>query len=142
MNEATERPAGPRESSLCPCKSRETYANCCLPFHLGRAKPDTAEQLMRSRYSAFFFRLVDYLVSSHHPDTREKDLKTRLEEAIHEPNWRFLTILSSSKGGPDDKVGKVEFVAEYFEDGQPHELHERSRFKRHKGVWKYLDGKG
>ena len=142
MNEPTERPAGPRELSLCPCKSRETYAACCQPFHLGRAKPETAEQLMRSRYSAFFFRLVDYLVSTHHPDTREPDLKSRLEETIHEANWSFLTILGSSKGGPDDKAGKVEFVAEYFEAGQRNELHERSRFKRYKGAWKYLDGKG
>lgn len=142
MNQPPERPAGPRELSLCPCKSRETYAACCQPFHLGRAKPDTAEQLMRSRYSAYFFRLVDYLVATTHPDTRERELKAHLEETIHEANWRFLTILGSSKGGPDDKTGKVEFVAEYFENGQAHELHERSRFKRYKGAWKYLDDKG
>ena len=142
MNDPTEKPAGGREQSLCPCKSRETYAVCCQPFHLGRAKPGTAEQLMRSRYSAFFFRLVDYLVTTTHPDSREPDLKARLEETIHHANWRFLTILSSSKGGASDKMGKVEFVAEYFEDEQPHKLHERSRFKRYKGAWKYIDGKG
>jgi uncharacterized protein YchJ len=27
-------------------------------------------------------------------------------------------------------------------DGEPYELHEISRFKRFKGAWKYLDGKG
>jgi SEC-C motif-containing protein len=142
MNEPIERPAGPRELSLCPCKSRETYAVCCQPFHLGRAKPETAEQLMRSRYSAYFFRLVDYLVATTHPDTREPELKAHLAESIHEANWSFLTILGSSKGGADDKTGKVEFVAEYFEAGQRFELHERSRFRRYKGAWKYLDGKG
>ena len=145
MNEPNvppEKPAGPRQQSLCPCKSRESYAACCEPFHLGRAKPATAEQLMRSRYSAYFFRLVDYLVATTHPDTREPDLKAHLEETIHLANWRFLTILGTSKGGPDDKVGKVEFVAEYFEDDQPYQLHERSRFKRYKGAWKYLDGNG
>lgn len=142
MNEPSERPAGPRELSLCPCKSRETYAACCQPYHLGAAKPETAEQLMRSRYSAFFFRLVDYLVTTQHPDTRPGDLKSQLEQHIHEANWRFLTILGSSKGGPADKTGKVEFIAEYFENGQPQELHERSRFKRYKGAWKYLDARG
>jgi len=142
MNEPTERPTGPRELSLCPCKSREAYGVCCQPFHLGRVKPATAEQLMRSRYSAYFFRLVDYLVATTHPDTREPDLKSRLEKSIHEANWSFLTILGSSKGGPEDKGGKVEFIAEYFEDGERHELHERSRFKRYKGAWKYLDAKG
>ncbi|MEI6819360.1 MAG: YchJ family metal-binding protein [Verrucomicrobiota bacterium] len=142
MNPPPDRQAGARQVSLCPCKSRETYAACCEPFHLGRAKPATAVQLMRSRYSAYFFRLVDYLVATHHPDTRESDLKTRLEETIHEANWRFLTILGSSKGGADDKVGKVEFVAEYFLDDQAHQLQERSRFKRYKGAWKYLDSNG
>lgn len=97
---------------------------------------------MRSRFSAYFFRLVDYLVATTHPDTRERDLKAQLDATIHGANWRFLTILGSSKGGPDDKVGKVEFVAKYFEAGQAHELHERSRFKRYKGAWKYLDDKG
>jgi len=105
-------------------------------------KPDTAVQLMRSRYSAYFFRLIDYLVSTTHPDTRENGLRKRLEETIHEANWRFLTILGFSKGGPEDKVGKVEFVAEYFEGDQAHKLQEHSRFKRYKGAWKYLDGKG
>ena len=113
-----------------------------MPFHYGSAKPDTAEQLMRSRYSAYFFRLVDYLVSTTHPDTREPNLKQLLDDSIHQPNWRFLTILGTAKGGKDDKAGKVEFVAEYFIDNEPHELHERSRFKRYKGAWKYLDGKG
>jgi SEC-C motif-containing protein len=146
MNEAMPdppRPAGPRELSLCPCKSRETYAACCQPFHLGKAKPATAEQLMRSRYSAYFFRLADYLVTTQHPDTRPADLKQRLEESLHETNWRFLTLLATSKGGPADKTGKVEFIAEYFSpDGQSHQLHERSRFKRYKGAWKYLDARG
>ena len=142
MNATPERPPREREESLCPCKSRASYGTCCMPFHHRKAKPETAEQLMRSRYSAYFFRLVDYLVSTTHPDTREPNLKDQLEETIHQPNWRFLTILGSSKGGKDDKVGKVEFVAEYFIDNEPHKLHERSRFKRYKGAWKYLDGKG
>ncbi len=146
MNSPAEKPpaAAPweRSQSLCPCKSRESYAACCEPFHLGRAKPETAEQLMRSRYSAYFFRLIDYLVTTTHPDKREPNLKALIEDSIYQANWRFLTIVGSSKGQKADKTGKVEFIAEYFIDDQPHELHERSRFKRFKGDWKYLDGKG
>ncbi|MEX1115923.1 MAG: YchJ family metal-binding protein [Akkermansiaceae bacterium] len=138
----SQTPLGARSLSLCPCKSRETYAACCEPFHLGRARPETAEQLMRSRYSAYFFRLVDYLVVTTHPDSRAPDLGSRIAESIYQVNWRFLTIVGTSKGGKADKTGKVEFVAEYFEDEQPQKLHERSRFKRFKGDWKYLDGKG
>jgi SEC-C motif domain protein len=137
-----ERGPSIRDTSLCPCKSRETYAQCCQPFHLGRTKPETALQLMRSRYSAYFFRLTDYLVATTHPDSRDRDLKARLEETIYEANWRFLTIVAFSKGGAADKVGKVEFIAEYFIGDKAHELHEHSRFKRYKGAWKYLDGRG
>jgi SEC-C motif domain protein len=131
-----------REISLCPCKSKKSYADCCLPFHYGRAQPETAEQLMRARYAAFFFRRVDYLVSSTHPRTREWNLKQQLDASIHDYQWSFLEILQTSKGGKDDKTGKVEFIAHFFHHGQPGELHEHSRFTRSKGIWKYLDGKG
>ncbi len=97
---------------------------------------------MRARYSAYFFRKVDFLVETTHPDTRDPGLRKELEENINDANWSFLTILNVSQGGPKDKRGKVEFIAEYFHKGEPYELHELSRFKRHKGNWKYLDGKG
>lgn len=140
---AENRPWIPREreESLCPCKSRLSYARCCLPFHQGKAKPETAEQLMRSRYSAYFFRLIDYLVETTHPDTRAPGLRQELGKVIHHANWSYLTILGVSQGGKEDKRGKVEFVAEYFVDDEPYELHEVSHFRRFKGAWKYLDGK-
>lgn len=97
---------------------------------------------MRSRYSAYFFRKVDYLFESTHPETRDSNLRKDLYDTINQVNWSFLTILNISRGGKDDKTGKVEFIAEYFQNGEPFELHELSRFKRHKGNWKYLDGKG
>ena len=142
MSEQKKQYPSFREDSICPCKSRLVYSECCLPLHQGKKKPDTAEQLMRSRFSAYFFRLTDYLVSSTHPDAREPNLKTEIAATIDDFNWRFLTIVSVFKGGVEDKVGKVEFIAEYFYNGNPHELHERSRFRRYKGVWKYLDDKG
>ncbi len=131
-----------RDESLCPCKSTRTYADCCLPFINWEKKPQTAEQLMRSRYTAFFFRLSDYIYRTTHPDTRDPKLERELEETVGDINWRFLTIIGSSKGSKEDKKGKVEFIAEYFVEGEPHELHERSRFKRFKGDWKYLDDRG
>lgn len=141
MTANNERAPRERDESLCPCKSRKTYGSCCSRFHRGAANPETAEQLMRSRFSAYFFRLVDYLVKSTHPDTRTPGLKRDLEKTIYEVNWSFLQILSTAKGGKNDKTGKVEFIASYYVGKDPGELHERSRFKRFKGVWKYLDEK-
>jgi SEC-C motif domain protein len=130
-----------REESPCPCKSEKAYGDCCMPFHHRKANPQTAEQLMRSRYSAYFFRRVDYLVDTTHPDTKEPGLKEELEKTIHQASWANLEILQTSGGGKEDKSGKVEFVATYFLNGERYELHERSRFRRFKGLWKYLDGK-
>ena len=141
MREKNDRRPGERELSSCPCKSGRSYGDCCMPFHHLKAKPETAEQLMRSRYSAYFFRRVEYLVDTTHPDTRVSNLRKELEDSVHQINWSHLEIVGTSKGGKEDKVGKVEFVASYFVNGELNELHETSRFKRFKGAWKYLDGK-
>tara|TARA_Y100000385_G_scaffold131381_1_gene136690 strand:+ start:82 stop:423 length:342 start_codon:yes stop_codon:yes gene_type:complete len=112
-----------------------------MPFHHGKAKPTSAEQLMRSRFSAYFFRRVEYLVDTTHPDTRSKNLKKDLEDTIDQVNWSYLSIVDVVHGGKDDKTGKVEFVADYYVNGELHQLKERSRFRKFKGAWKYLDGK-
>ena len=131
-----------REESLCPCKSRMPYKACCMLYHYGRAKPETAEQLMRSRYAAYFFRLVDYLVETTHPDKRTPNMRDELAQNIDSVRWSFLKVGETSKGQKDDKVGKVAFVAEYYLKGELYEQDEKSRFRRHKGNWKYLDDKG
>ena len=96
---------------------------------------------MRSRYSAYYFRLVPYLVDTTHPDTRKPGLRKGLDKTVYQVNWVGLEVLATAKGGKEDKTGKVEFVASYLVQGQPQELHEVSRFRRYKGAWKYLDGK-
>ena len=37
---------------LCPCGSNIIYDTCCRPLIKGEQPAKTAEQLMRSRYSA------------------------------------------------------------------------------------------
>ena len=142
MNDSeTERPQR-RDERPCPCGSGRSYGTCCMPFHHGKAKAPTAEALMRSRYSAYYFRNSDYLVETKHPDHREPGLRKGLEKTIHQVNWAGLEILSIAKGGRDDKTGKVEFIARYFAQGEPQEHHEISRFRRFKGEWKYVDDRG
>jgi len=131
-----------RSRTDCPCGLGLIYHDCCRPFHVGKSHPATAELLMRSRYSAFFFRLVDYLVSSTHPDKRDKNLRAELDDVVDDMLWRNLRIISKSKGTAEDKKGKVEFIAQYHCDGKFHEMHENSRFRKYKGVWKYVDEKG
>lgn len=118
----------------CPCLSGEQYGDCCGPFHRGEAQAPTAEQLMRSRYSAFVVMDAAYLLRTWHPDTRPAELT--LEAGIQ---WRRLDIVSTSRGGPLDREGTVEFKAHFRHDGVGGVHHESSRFLRADRRWYYLD---
>ena len=48
----------------CPCGSGRPYEDCCGPYIAGKAKPATAEALMRSRYTAYAKKEIDYIVQS------------------------------------------------------------------------------
>lgn len=94
----------------------------------------TAEELMRSRFSAFARRDEAYLLRSWHPGTRPPQIE--FDPALH---WQSLEILGGTGGGPHDPKATVEFRAVYTGSGSG-ELHENSRFVRHEGAWVYLDG--
>ncbi|MGN8132702.1 YchJ family protein [Arthrobacter sp. RC1.1 241] len=117
------------------CLSGETYAACCGRFHSGTASAATAEQLMRSRYSAFVRLDEDYLLRTHHPSTAPAAMD--LDPAMQ---WRRLDILATSGGGPFETEGTVEFKAYYRHGGDRGVLHENSRFVREGGRWLYVDG--
>jgi SEC-C motif-containing protein len=119
----------------CPCGLPASYADCCGKLHRGLARASTAEQLMRSRYSAFVVHDAAYLLRSWHPDTRPNAL-----DFAPELRWERLEILGSAEGGPFHSAGTVEFRA-YFREGRSSgTMRENSRFVRHEGAWVYLDG--
>ena len=47
----------------CPCNSQKNYAECCELLHKNITKATTAEQLMRSRYSAYAKHEIDFIYS-------------------------------------------------------------------------------
>ena len=61
----------------CPCDSGKEYKDCCKPVLSGESPAQTAEALMRSRYTAFAKGEVDYIFNSLHPDKREQHDETR-----------------------------------------------------------------
>ena len=125
----------------CPCDSGETYGACCEPFIDRRAKPPTAEALMRSRYSAFARGEVDYLVATHDPAKRVASLREQVAKWAAGATFTGLEIHDTERGGPDDTTGIVEFTARFTEKGAERNLRERSRFRRIDGAWFYVDGK-
>ena len=113
---------------------------CCGRLHDGTSTAATAEQLMRSRYSAFAVGEACYLLHTWHPSTRPPTLTLD-----REVRWTGLDVLATSGGLLLDAEGTVEFAAHYLvRDGAGGRSagiqHERSRFLREAGRWTYLDG--
>jgi SEC-C motif domain protein len=122
--------------SACPCGSGRPYANCCGPLHAGTALAASAEQLMRSRYSAYVLGEREYLLATWHPSSRPDAMS--LDDGGG-TRWLGLAVGRHEQAAPDQAV--VEFVARYRIGGAPAvRLHEVSRFLREDGRWYYLDG--
>ncbi|MFR9728386.1 YchJ family protein [Saccharopolyspora sp. MS10] len=122
-------------SSRCPCGTGETFGECCGPLHVGERRAATAEQLMRSRFSAFAVGDVDHLLRTWHPSTRPVEL-----ELDPEQRWTRLEILERTGGGPFDTAGTVRFRAHHRIRGRAGSITERSRFERDGASWSYVDG--
>lgn len=146
---------------ICPCQINPSssaisspllYKECCQPYHDGLFdsednKADTAERLMRTRYSAFVLVKPEYIVATTLPAQQNVlDIKA-IESWAKETDWAGLEIIAHTP-----KLGKrhaqVEFKA-YFNtlDGteqkqQAH--HELSTFvkirnKADDASWYFLD---
>ena len=90
---------------------------------------------MRSRYSAFAVGDAAYLLATWHPTTRPGTLD--LDDDVR---WTRLEVLATSGGSLLAAEGTVEFRAHYVAAGGAGAQHERSRFVREGGRWRYLDG--
>ncbi len=117
----------------CPCGSGRDDAACCLPLLRG-APAETAEALMRSRYTAHVRHDADHLLATWHPRTRPADVEFGIEE------WLGLEVRDVVDGGADDEAGEVAFEARYRDGTGDHVLAERSSFVRHRRRWVYVDG--
>lgn len=126
-------------SDRCPCGTGDVIGDCCGPLLAGSRKAATAEQLMRSRFTAFARIDVDHALRSWHPRTCPswKELSTSLSDGTR---WLRLEVLSTEGGGPFDAEGTVEFRAHAKTEQGRRVLHERSRFVREDGAWVYLSG--
>ena len=125
---------------LCPCGSNLDYSACCRPVIKGEKAAATAEQLMRSRYSAYVKKEIPYILTSLHPDHRSDYDENSSKAWAERAQWQGIKILSTVKGGPDDSEGQVEFSVSYTENGIRQEHHELSSFKKEKGTWFFTTG--
>ncbi|HMM96030.1 YchJ family metal-binding protein [Phycicoccus sp.] len=130
--------------SRCPCGGLvpgATFAECCGRLIESGRPAETAEAVMRSRYTAYSLADGQHLFRTWHP-------RTRPEHVEPEPwvRWVGLEVVDVVDGGPGDDTGVVEFRAAWVA-GEGHtrqrgEVHERSRFERRAGRWLYVGAEG
>jgi len=120
----------------CLCGSGLHYVGCCYPYHSGEKTPSTAEQLMRSRFTAYAKQNSAYLQATWEVNKRPAKIDFSKETA----HWQRLEIVSVKKGGLHDSKGVVEFKAFYSIDGDEAVMNEISRFKKMENRWLYVDG--
>jgi len=114
----------------CPCGTDRPLSECCGPLLTTERLAETAEELMRSRYTAHVFGNVEHLWRTWDGRTRPVDVTPG------DTRWTGLTIREVVDGGPEDATGVVRFVARH-EGG---ELVERAEFTRRGGRWFYTRG--
>lgn len=124
----------------CICGNDTTTESCCGAIIKGERPAQTAEELMRSRYSAYVMGEVDYIMDTHAPEAAEDADREAIEEWASEAEWLGFEVLDTAAGGAEDDEGEVEFICRFNQNGEEQVLHERSRFRRDEGTWRFVDG--
>jgi SEC-C motif-containing protein len=102
-------------------------------LHDGSVRAGTAEQLMRSRYSAFAVGDEAYLLRTWHPSTRPAHVGLDRSRV-----WTGLEVLAAEGGVLTARTGTVEFRAHHRDGDDVGVQHEVSRFVREDAGWLYV----
>jgi len=124
----------------CHCGKGESFETCCGPLIKGERKAKTAEELMRSRYSAFVEAEIDYIMNTHDPENVGQIDRAGTLEWARQSEWLGLEILETERGGEDDTVGRVDFVTKYKLKGSTLDHRESATFRKIKSTWYFVDG--
>jgi len=123
----------PGKDRPCPCGTGKTFAQCCEPI-LARLQPaGSAEQLMRSRFTAHVVRDFEHL--------HRTCLETSREPYVPDPDaggtdWTRLVIHAHEPGRKPD-TAFVDFTAYFRENDTEQAHHEKAEFQRIDGTWFY-----
>jgi len=130
----------------CPCGSTLPFKQCCQTI-IKNKKATTAEQLMRSRYSAYATNNAQYLYDSYATISQQEQSVSEIEHWAKQCQWLELSILTSADY---NDYSTVEFSANYLQQNKLYQLHELSKFiqepeQEQKQTlehlqWRYLDG--
>ncbi|MBK05533.1 MAG: hypothetical protein CL920_07915 [Deltaproteobacteria bacterium] len=122
----------------CPCGGG-LFTRCCQPILREHSKAQTAEQLMRARYTSFCKQDLDFLLKSYLTTKPKETIITNFNKMFRERSWVRLEIQECVDGLASDQTGIVQFLAVYTTHDDPETeqwAHERSSFtKEEDGCW-------
>ncbi len=121
----------------CPCGSGQLFGSCCQLLHAGQ-HAQSAEQLMRSRYSAYALGNIDYIVQTTVPAQQTMLDVAAITAWSQQSQWQRL-VIHQVQAKANARHAQVEFTA-YFNNQQGQQTHrELSAFVRIGQQWYFLD---
>jgi SEC-C motif-containing protein len=125
-------------NEICPCGSGASFANCCERIIKATRESETAEELMRARYSAFVTHAIDFIIASTHSRTRHEIDLSFIREWSETSTWRGLEILETKQ--VNENKAFISFEAQFTQNGEDHRHREKSLFERESGQWRFVTG--
>ncbi|XID74764.1 YchJ family protein [Alkanindiges sp. WGS2144] len=122
---------------VCPCGSNQSFAQCCQLLHLG-VPAHSAEQLMRSRYSAYVVGNIEYIINTTVSAQQGLLDMAAIRDWSTQNQWLGLSIVSVQPALKPQHA-KVECIARFRDHSGEQHHHEHSSFVRIAGRWYFLD---
>jgi SEC-C motif-containing protein len=136
----------------CPCGSDTNFKQCCFLLINQNKKAESPEQLMRSRYSAYATKSVEYIYQTYAESSKTLQSINEISEWAKETKWlrlsinsvsEYLTINDEDTSNPHESqhnTPTVTFSAYYHHQGKYCLMKETSRFIVEDNQWRYLNG--
>lgn len=137
----------PKPDAACECGSGEAYGRCCAVYHGAGSVTASPETLVRARFTAFRYRLPDFLMQTTDPQGSEWDSdpaawKRSLLGFCDDFEFQKLHVLETTMAAGDK--AQVKFKVDFCQKGTLNlmTLCETSTFKQEPttGRWLYVRG--
>ncbi len=122
----------------CYCGKNLDFTICCEPYIKLERRPTSAEDLMRSRYSAFCIKNIDYIIATTDLQVRFDFDRSGNEAWAQQAQFQKLEVINSEEIG---NKSVVEFKAYFKIANEEHVHHEIGTFRRTDQVWFYRSGR-
>jgi SEC-C motif-containing protein len=149
-------PTIPNDNDKCICGSGKNYGACCGRFHKKDGTIPNPVEMVRSRFSAFAYKNLDYIMETTHPTHPEYVFEEQLSKkkiwlkslsefanSFEFIDLKFQEEALEAKPDVTKDIAYVNFVARVkknLENQVIEEIRERSLFKKaDDGRWLYAD---